>query len=536
MKNFNKSLTEGDTPLLQISNLKVHFDTLDGPIEALNDINLEVYKGQIMGVVGESGCGKSVTSLTTIGLATCDVDNGSIKYDGREMIFKSRDDNNYLYDISTKLLTFFAVFILLPLGSIYLMPFMKDPLFGFKLLMLSLLLLAISMVIKFYTNTDERKHNKFMRFIRGNEISMIFQEPMTALNPLYTVEKQIFEVMKAHSKLPEASMPKAKKLFFSLLSPFVHLNNFTINNKSGALTFLLLVSIYIFFPSAEDHIMSSFYLIILLGYAPPIVKILLKGNNFNSYAAWHSILITTPFSFVTALIFAALLWTPFPVVATVVVLFLSISTPLMIIIDYLKLDPSHRDEIIRILEEVRIPNPNSVIMMYPHELSGGMRQRVMIAMMMSCEPKLLIADEPTTALDVTIQAQILKLMRDLRDKKGTAIMLITHDLGVIAEMCDEVAVMYAGRVVEQAPVSEIFANPRHAYTKGLLASSPSMSSERKSTLTAIPGQVSQPSDFVQGCRFCQRMGREGQTLEIRPKIRHIGNKHWVEDCQICVSN
>jgi ABC-type glutathione transport system ATPase component len=109
MKNFNKSLTEGDTPLLEISNLKVHFDTLDGPIEALNDINLEVYKGQIMGVVGESGCGKSVTSLTTIGLATCDVDNGSIKYDGREMIFKSRDDNNYLYDISTKLLTFFAV-------------------------------------------------------------------------------------------------------------------------------------------------------------------------------------------------------------------------------------------------------------------------------------------------------------------------------------------------------------------------------------------------------------------------------------------
>jgi len=208
--------------------------------------------------------------------------------------------------------------------------------------------------------------------------------------------------------------------------------------------------------------------------------------------------------------------------------------PSIVVSDYLKLDPSHRGQVVEILKQVQIPNPEAVVSMYPHELSGGMRQRVMIAMMMSCEPKLLIADEPTTALDVTIQAQILSLMRDLRREKGTAIMLITHDLGVIAEMCDYVTVMYAGRVVERAPISEIFSNPSHAYTRGLLASSPRIDSERKSELPAIPGQVAQPSEFVRGCRFCQRMGRSGKTLEIRPEMREINPGHWVEDCPLCV--
>ena len=137
-------------------------------------------------------------------------------------------------------------------------------------------------------------------------------------------------------------------------------------------------------------------------------------------------------------------------------------------------------QVIGILEDVKIPNPEAVVKMYPHELSGGMRQRVMIAMMMACEPRLLIADEPTTALDVTIQSQIVELMKDLRNRKGTSILLITHDIGLVAEMCDRMGVMYAGRVVEQASVEEIFANPRHAYTKGLMASSPSVESERKS--------------------------------------------------------
>jgi len=219
---------------------------------------------------------------------------------------------------------------------------------------------------------------------------------------------------------------------------------------------------------------------------------------------------------------------------SITAVFAMFAIPSMIASDYLKLDPNHRDQVVEILKQVQIPNPESVVSMFPHELSGGMRQRVMIAMMMSCEPKLLIADEPTTALDVTIQAQILSLMRNLRKEKGTSIMLITHDLGVIAEMCDFVTVMYAGRVVEKAPIGELFDNPRHAYTRGLLASSPSLDSERKSVLPAIPGQVAQPSDFVSGCRFCQRMGRTGDTLTTRPEMEEISPGHWVENCPECV--
>ena len=155
-------------------------------------------------------------------------------------------------------------------------------------------------------------------------------------------------------------------------------------------------------------------------------------------------------------------------------------------------------------------------------------------MMMACDPKLLIADEPTTALDVTIQAQILNLMKTLRDEKGTAILLITHDLGVIAEMCDDVTVMYAGRVVERANVREIFSNPLHAYTRGLIACTPSLESERGSILPAIPGQVANPSDFVKGCRFCQRMERDGETLATRPDFVEASQGHWVESCPICL--
>ena len=211
-----------------------------------------------------------------------------------------------------------------------------------------------------------------------------------------------------------------------------------------------------------------------------------------------------------------------------------LTIPPIQISNYFRLDSAHIRQVVKILKEVKIPNPESVVKMYPHELSGGMRQRVMIAMMMACEPKLLIADEPTTALDVTIQAQILKLMKDLRDREGTAIMMITHDLGVIAETCDTVTVMYAGRVVETASVTELFSNPQHAYTRGLIACTPSLLSERKSILPAIPGQVANPSDFVEGCRFCQRMERTGETLLKIPDYKEISPGHWVEMCPICL--
>lgn len=181
-----------------------------------------------------------------------------------------------------------------------------------------------------------------------------------------------------------------------------------------------------------------------------------------------------------------------------------------------------------------IPAPEQRVNEYPHQLSGGMRQRVVIAIALACHPALLIADEPTTALDVTVQAQILDLLKDLQRDMGMSTIMITHDLGVIAETCDEVVVMYAGRVVERASASDLFTNPTHAYTRGLLNSIPRLDNVRKSRLNTIPGQVASIMDFVPGCRFCQRMDREGETLQIRPPFEEISPQHWVEACPICV--
>ncbi|MGE9266593.1 MAG: ABC transporter ATP-binding protein [Verrucomicrobiales bacterium] len=186
-----------------------------------------------------------------------------------------------------------------------------------------------------------------------------------------------------------------------------------------------------------------------------------------------------------------------------------------------------------LLSAVGIPAPEKRISAYPHELSGGMRQRVMIAIAISCEPDLLIADEPTTALDVTVQDQILQLIDEMRERLGMSVLMITHDLGVISQNCDEMVVMYAGRVVERGPVTELFARPRHAYTQGLLASIPRLDTPRKTELPTIPGQVAPIQDFVAGCRFCQRLGREGTLLRKRPVLKEIAPGHWVEDCPLC---
>ena len=189
---------------------------------------------------------------------------------------------------------------------------------------------------------------------------------------------------------------------------------------------------------------------------------------------------------------------------------------------------------VELLDAVGIPAPEKRITAYPHELSGGMRQRVMIAIALACDPDLLIADEPTTALDVTVQAQILELIESMQQKLGMAVLMITHDLGVIAQNCDEVIVMYAGRIVERAPVLDLFANPQHAYTKGLLESIPRIDSERKSLLKTIPGHVAPIQDFVAGCRFCQRLDRDQSVLlRTRPEYRQISPGHWVEACPAC---
>lgn len=194
------------------------------------------------------------------------------------------------------------------------------------------------------------------------------------------------------------------------------------------------------------------------------------------------------------------------------------------------------DAATEMLDLVRIPAPEKRMMDYPHHLSGGMRQRIVIAIALACRPDLVIADEPTTALDVTVQAQILDLMGRLQSEMGMSIILITHDLGVIAETCDEVVVMYAGRVVERTSAEELFANPLHAYTKGLLRSIPTLETPSKSILNTIPGMVASLAEHTHGCRFCQRMGKSDLRSRERPKFEEVSPGHWVETCPECTSN
>ncbi|MDM0121006.1 ABC transporter ATP-binding protein [Variovorax arabinosiphilus] len=290
------------TALLDVRDLRTHFTTDDGEFPAVDGVSFSVDAGRTLAIVGESGCGKSVTSLSIMGLVPNPpgrIRGGSIVFEGRELVGASKRD---------------------------------------------------------------------MQDLRGNGMAMIFQEPMSSLNPVFTIGEQIVEGLMRHRRIGRAE-------------------------------------------AAERAI--------------------------------------------------------------------------------------------AMLRKVRIPAPEQRFHEHPHKLSGGMRQRAMIAMALACDPRLLIADEPTTALDVTIQAQILELMRELQQETGTAIILITHDLGVVAEVADEVVVMYAGRVVEQAPVQALFDAPQHPYTIGLLGSIPRLDGER-TRLASIEGQVPSPLRRPPGCSFAER--------------------------------
>ena len=312
--------------VLHVDDLTVEFSTDEGVVRAVDGVSLKIAKGTTLGVVGESGCGKSVTALSVMRLIPSPPGKyakGRIDYEGKDLLKLSESE---------------------------------------------------------------------MRKLRGNRISMIFQEPMTSLNPVFTVGDQIAEAICLHQH---------------------------VGQKEGL-------------QKAAD-----------------------------------------------------------------------------------------------MLALVGIPSPQERVKSYPHQLSGGMRQRVMIAMALSCEPDLLIADEPTTALDVTIQAQIMELMRGLQQKMHMSMMLITHDLGVVAETCDRVAVMYAGRVVEEADVFSIFKAPRHPYTAGLLTSVPGASHEG-SRLTTIPGLVPNLLHLKKGCRFQDRCSRAiASCHEEEPELVTIGENHTV---------
>ena len=314
-----------DAPLIEIRDLRISFHGDDGRItHAVDTVDLAVARGATLGLVGESGCGKSVTSLAVMGLLpqhSAEV-SGSIRFDGLDLLEVS---------------------------------------------------------------------DQVRRDLRGNRLAMIFQEPMTSLNPSFTIGDQIIESILRH-----------------------------------------------------------------------------RGGSRSAA----------------------------------------------------------RKQTIELLRRVHIPSPERRIDEYPHKLSGGMRQRVMIAMALACDPHLLIADEPTTALDVTLQAQILDLMRELKAESGAAIILITHDLGVVAEVCDEVAVMYAGEVVEQASVDTLFASPQHPYTVGLLGSIPRLD-HRTSHLATIEGMVPNMAEPPKGCRFAARCPfREPACLAEPPALSQVGPGHW----------
>jgi peptide/nickel transport system ATP-binding protein len=316
---------QGTRSLLEVRGLRTHFASERGEVRAVDGVDLELQKGRTLGIVGESGCGKSVTALSIMGL----VPQPPGRIAGGEVLFEGED----------------------------------------------LLKLAPAR----------------LRDLRGDKLAMIFQEPMTSLNPAFQVGDQIAEVLLRHRKI----------------------------------------------------------------------------NNGEA-----------------------------------------------------------QKQAVDMLRRVRIPSPERRALEYPHQLSGGMRQRVMIAMALACNPQLLIADEPTTALDVTIQAQILELMRTLRAELGTAIILITHDLGVIAELADEVIVMYAGQVVERCDVQRLFAEPQHPYTIGLLGSIPRLHLEQ-ARLSAIEGVVPDAAAFPQGCRFHPRcpFAVEQCRREI-PALREITPNHY----------
>ncbi len=532
--------------LLEIEGLRVHFDTLDGPIEALNSVSFSVQEGEIMGVVGESGCGKSVTSLVTIGLASCEVDSGSIIFEGNELLKRTSETLERKISTSKKLSS--ALLLAMVAGLFWTL---FQPITGLQVTLAILALLLLTTAFTWSMERPQRLHESFLRSIRGNRISMIFQEPMTALNPLYTVEKQICEVMKEHGKVVETEKNRGMRLVEALAYPFTLLYSTSRANPLSSSLFALGVATIVALHLTGRASSFILYPFILFLAIPSLAYVFHnpnwtfslsalgthetgnEGNQPSHATAKQAALSSLPLAFAAPIIAFLLLWMPFSALVGAAIVCGILAIPPLQASNYFELDSAHREQVVGILEEVRIPNPETVAKMYPHELSGGMRQRVMIAMMMACEPKLLIADEPTTALDVTIQAQILQLMRDLRDREGTSIMLITHDLGVIAEMCESVTVMYAGRVVERAPILDLFSNPKHAYTRGLISCTPSLSSTRKSTLPAIPGQVANPSDFVEGCRFCQRMGRTGSTLTSPPDLMEISPGHWVDMCPIC---
>jgi peptide/nickel transport system ATP-binding protein len=381
---------------LRIKNLDLRFYTYEGVVEALDQVNLYVNNGETIGVVGETGCGKSVTGLSELVLVP---PPGRIE-GGKILLNKDGQWINLL-----------------------------------------------------------RQKDAYLRNVRGNEIAMIFQDPKSALNPVYTVENQIAEAI-THHKLEEM----CQRLIDNSKKAAEDLKRNDLGEKEKAKLGKSILS------QREKRMLER----MIEDPGDTIVRIASKIPVLNRFRR--------------------------------------------------RLNNEIRKEVVRMLKDMRIPDPERVAEMYPHELSGGMAQRVVIAMGLCCNPSMLIADEPTTNLDVTVQLQILTLIKDLKKEYGTTIQYITHDMGVVAEMCDRVAVMYAGNVVELGDVFEIFKNPLHPYTKALLECIPRPGTEFKSIEGFVPSLISPP----EGCRFNDRCPfAMEKCIRIKPEFVTAKEGHQV---------
>jgi peptide/nickel transport system ATP-binding protein len=370
--------------ILKIDDLRLKFYTYEGVVEALDGVNLHLKKGETLGVVGETGCGKSVTGLSVLVIVP---PPGRIE--GGKVLFNPKGKPVELLELNEALL----------------------------------------------------------RKIRGRYISMIFQDPRSALNPVYTAGDQIAEVLLHHKK--QELTQKA-------------LNRIDEEIKSGKGGFLT-------------------------NYYKGIFQKMIKNPRAPSLQILSKIPILRRYNRI--------------------------------------LKQEAKKEAINMLRIMRIPDPQRVVDMYPHELSGGMAQRVVIAMALACSPGILIADEPTTNLDVTVQLQILQLIKELKDQFASSVIYITHDMGVVAEMCDRVAVMYAGSVVEISEVLEIFKKPLHPYTQGLLGSIPRPGHPFKSIEGTVPSLINPPK----GCRFHNRCPYAMDICtKIKPQMIEAEKGHFVQ--------
>jgi len=490
-----------DEVLVEIRDLYTNFYTYQGVVKALDGINLEIKKGETFGLVGETGCGKSVTANSILRLIPSPpgkIERGSILFampaekrrQMEELEKRLKELRGKLSDEQMKVI------------QQYFRERSRTKFGNGRKKSFSLLDADSKEYVKTYVELEKLRRpydllkipEAQLRHIRGKYISMIFQEPMSSLNPVFTAGDQIAENILLHEKkeMAQAAVSTIDRHLRLLSTPKAS----KVRKEDGRYRCSKCKTEVDENTEICPNCTSGFY----KDFLPGFKKILLKYYRNNCLRMSRN-----PDD----------IWLKF-------------KSRIPLLNRYERVVKNEALSKAReMLKLVRIPDPDNVLKSYPHELSGGMQQRVTIAMALACKPRLLIADEPTTALDVTIQAQILKLMNDLQKEMGTSILLITHNLGVVAETCHRVGVMYAGTMAEIADVYEIFKEPLHPYTQGLMNSIPKLSEEVR-RLEIIEGNVPNLIHPPPGCRFHPRCPYAMKLCkEKKPSLAEIRPGHYV---------